>query len=170
MLLLSFTARNEDEMDIPDLQVQRNAMKRLHSLAGAWKGDARLWDAAGSVTDIVQTETATYWLDGLLLVIEGIGNEKGTGKPLLHAMAIISYDDARSEYRMLVFTEGRRLESELAVEEEGKLIRWGFVMGEIETASWLRITAADEWTEGATLTAGSAEPRTLIEMRCTRAT
>ena len=72
----------------PDLQVQLTAMKKLSFLVGKWAGEARLLRGPGQWASVVQTEEAQYKLDGLFLVIEGVGRTAAESTPLLQALAV----------------------------------------------------------------------------------
>jgi hypothetical protein len=146
----------------PDLNAQRAAMLELAFLVGKWDGEARLLH--GSDQDLHQTEEVQYKLDGLILVIEGVGRKKSDGQPVIQALAIISFDDETGTYRMRAFNNGRFLESELKLVEEDKAINWGFALGEIKTNSVLRINDKGEWTELAEITIGSQPPKKLLEL------
>lgn len=61
---------------IPDLAAQRAAMKDLGFLVGKWAGEARLLRGPGEPVELLQTEKAQYKLDGLILVIEGVGRAR----------------------------------------------------------------------------------------------
>ena len=146
----------------PDLNAQRAAMQKLAFLVGKWNGEARLLH--GSDQDLHQTEEVQYKLDGLVLVIEGVGRKKSDGQQVIQALAIISFDDETGTYRMRAFNNGRFLESELKLVEEDKAINWGFALGEIKTNSVLRINDKGEWTELAEITIGSQPPKKLLEL------
>jgi hypothetical protein len=146
----------------PDLNAQRAAMRSLAFLVGKWDGEARLLH--GPDQDLHQAEEVQYKLDGLILVIEGIGRKKSDGQQVIQALAIISFDDETGTYRMRAFNNGRFLESELKLVEEDKAINWGFALGEIKTNSVLRINDKGEWTELAEITIGSQPPKKLLEL------
>src|SRR6266851_873781 len=152
----------------PDLEAQRTAMRKLEFLVGTWTGEARITRGAGETTELVQTEEAGYKLDGLILVIEGIGRAKSGGAPVLQAFGIISYEDETKTYRMRAFNDGRFLETEIKLLEEGKGMTWGFSLGEIKTKSLLRINEHDEWTELHEITIGSEAPKKLMEIAVRR--
>ena len=114
---------------------------------------------------MVQTEDAQYRLDGLLLIIEGMGRNKSDGKVALQALGIISYDDQSGEYRMRAFNDGRYMETGVKLAETGKGITWGFVVGETKTSSVLRINDKGEWTELHQITIGSQPTRKFMELR-----
>jgi hypothetical protein len=124
---------------VPNMEAQRAALKKLDFLSGKWWGEARVLNGSGEPVELVQTEEAQYKLDGLILTIEGVGRTKVGGKVALQAFAIISYDDQAEAYRMRAFNDGRYLETEAKLNENGNEIRWGFALGEIKTTSVLRI-------------------------------
>jgi len=97
----------------PNIEAQRAAMKKLEFLVGEWSGEASVLRAAGQFVDLVQTEWAHFRLDGLLLVIEGIGRGKTYGAPALQALGLISFDDDAGTYRTRAFDDGRWLETEV---------------------------------------------------------
>src|SRR5215470_18481820 len=150
-----------------DLEAQRLAMKKLDFLVGSWLGETRMARGAGETLELVQTEEAGHKLDGLILVIEGIGRARDTGHPVLQAFGIISYDDETRTYRMRAFNDGRFLETEIKLLEEGKGMTWGFALGEIKTKSVLRINEPGEWTELHEIAIG-AQPRKLMELAVRR--
>ena len=97
-------------------------------------------------------------------MVEGIGRNKADGKVALQALGIISYDDEAGAYRMRAYNDGRYLETELKLAENGKGITWGFVLGEIKTSSALRIDEKGRWTESTEITIGPQPPRKFIEL------
>src|SRR5882762_4011542 len=149
---------------VPDLPVQRQAMKELDFLIGKWAGEARLLRAPTESVEWLQTEEAQYKLDGLIVVIEGIGRTKSGGQPLLQAFGIISYDDESGTYRLRAFNDGRFLESQMKLLEEGQGMTWGLALGEIRTNSILRINERGEWTEFAEISIGSQPSKRLLEL------
>ncbi len=143
-------------------------MRKLGFLAGKWAGEARLLRGPAEFVELLQTEEAQYKLDGLILVIEGVGRAKSGGQPLLQAFGIVSYDDESGTYRLRAFNDGRFLESEIKLLEEGKGMTWGFALGEIRTNSVLRINERGEWTEFAEISIGSQAPKRLLELAARR--
>lgn len=152
----------------PDLEAQRAAMKKLRFLIGKWTGQARILRGPGEPVELIQTEEAQYKLDGLILLIEGIGRATTSGQLTLQALGIISYDDETKTYRMRAFNDGRFLETEVKLVGKNKAITWSFSLGEIRTSSILRINDKGEWTELAEITIGSQPPRKLMELTVRR--
>jgi hypothetical protein len=148
---------------MPNTEAQREAMKKLSFLIGSWHGGARLYRGAAPV-ELTQTEVAQYKLDGLILMIEGIGRTKSDGKLALQALGLLSYDDTTGTYHMRAFNDGRWLETEVKLAESGKGLTWGFVFGEIKTKSSLQITENGEWTESHEIIVGSGASRKLMEV------
>jgi hypothetical protein len=92
---------------VPDLEAQCAAMKKLGFLIGKWAGEARVLRGPGEPVVLIQTEEAQYKLDGLILLVEGVGRTKADGKAALQALGMMSYDDQRGTYRMRAFNDGR---------------------------------------------------------------
>src|SRR5215469_15257484 len=139
-LLLAFliaAAVQQQPPRAPDVNAQRQAMKKLGFLIGEWAGEGCMLRASGEWIEFNQTERAEYKLDGLLLVIEGVGRTKSDGRPLLQAYGIASYDDATGTYHMRAFNDGRWLETDTALADNGKELTWGLPVGDIRTKSTL---------------------------------
>jgi hypothetical protein len=156
------------QLRTPDLDKQRVAMKKLSFLVGRWSGQAHIQRGPGEPVVLVQTEEAQYKLDGLVLLIEGIGRTVSDSKPVLQALAIISYDDDTETYHMRAFNDGCFLESEVKLLDEGKGLTWGFGFGEIRSSSVLKINEKGEWTELAEIIIGSQPPRKLMDLTVRR--
>jgi hypothetical protein len=144
-------------------------MRRLSFLIGKWSGDASVFRGQGRFVDLSQTEEAQFKLDGLVLMIEGVGRTKTDGKLALQALGLISFDDESGTYRMRAFNDGRWLESEVRLADGGNAISWGFTLGEIRTNSVMRINDKGEWTELAELSIGTGPPQKLMELTVRRA-
>jgi hypothetical protein len=153
-------------MSTSNIEAQRSAMQKLAFLIGEWAGEATVLRGPGQSVDLVQTEHAQFKLDGLILLIEGIGRLNGA--PILQALGVISFDDAAGQYQMRAFNDGRWLESEVKLLEDGQSISWGFTLGEFRTSSVLRINQHGEWTERADLIIGSRPPQQLIKLNVRR--
>lgn len=119
---------------------------------------------SGEPIHLKQTEETEYKLDGLILTVEGVGRTKSDGRPVLEAFGVISYDDENGSYRMRAFNDGRYLETDLKLADDGKGATWGFTFGSIKTSSVLRINDQGEWTEQAEITFGAEPARTLLDL------
>ena len=142
-------------------------MEKLSFLAGKWEGEARVF-RGGETAELNQTEEAQYKLDGLLLLIEGVGRRRGNDEVALQALGLISYDDEKRTYQMRAFNDGRLLETEAQLLQGGNGLAWGFTLGEIKTQSVLRINEQREWTEVHEITIGSQSPKQFMRVRVRR--
>jgi hypothetical protein len=152
----------------PNLDAQRAAMKKLEFLVGIWSGESRVLRSPGEFAELIQTEQAEFRLDGLLLLIEGVGRSKLDGKAALQALGLITFDDESETYRMRAFNDGRFLETEVKLLEAGWGMTWGFTLGEIQTRSELRINEHGDWTELAEITFGGQPTKKLLELTVRR--
>ena len=143
-------------------------MRKLSFLIGKWSGDASVLRSGGKFVDLSQTEEAQFKLDGLVLMIEGVGRTKVDGKLALQALGLISFDDESGTYRMRAFNDGRWLESEVRLADGGNAISWGCTLGEIQTNSVMSINDRGEWTELAELSIGARPPQKLMELTVRR--
>src|SRR5262249_22253796 len=89
---------------------------------------------------------------------------RSDGKLVLQALGLITFDDAAGTYRMRAYNDGRWLETEVTLLDDGKSLSWGFALDEIRTKSVLRINEQGEWTELAEIIFGARPPQKLIEL------
>jgi len=168
LLALLVAATMQQPANRPDVNVQREAMKKLAFLLGQWSGEGRMLRPPSEWIDFTQTEHVEYKLDGALLVIEGVGRAKADGRPMLQAYGIVSYDDASGKYHMRAFNDGRWLETETDLLDHGKGLMWGFTIGDIRTKSAMRLTDAGEWTETHEIAIGRQPPKKFMELTVKR--
>lgn len=143
-------------------------MKKLDFLVGKWSGEAHVFRAPTQPIELAQAEDAYYKLDGLVLIIEGIGRNRSDGKVALQALGVVSYDDEAGAYRMRAYNDGRYMETELKLSESGKGLSWGFALGEVKTSSVLQINEKGQWTELTDITVGSQPTRKFMELTVNR--
>jgi hypothetical protein len=83
----------------PNVETQRDAMKKLSFLIGDWSGEASVLRGPGLFVNLSQREVAEFKLDGLVLMIEGVGRTRTDGKVALQALGLITFDDTARAYR-----------------------------------------------------------------------
>jgi hypothetical protein len=93
--------------------------------------------------DLDAQRAAMRKLDGLLLLIEGVGRTKSDGTVALQALGVISFDDEQGVYCMRAFNDGRLLETQVALDR-------------------------GEWTELAEIMIGAQAPKKLLELTVSR--
>lgn len=145
----------------PNVDAQRDAMKKLAFLAGHWSGPATISRGPGEPLRLTQTERVEYKLDGLVLLIEG-RSTGADGKAQFEALATIAYDDASKTYRFRAYNGGRYLDTELAVQTDG--FGWGFDAGPAKIRNTMHLTAKGEWQETTDVTFGDNPPHRSVEM------
>ena len=116
----------------PNPSAQREAMKKLDVWAGRWKGKGWAMTGPGQRRDFEINETIEKKLDGLLMLVQGLGTSKDdSGKETVthNALAVVSYDPDKKQYRFRHYTmKGGSGEDELKLTKEG--YEWGFRNGE----------------------------------------
>jgi len=145
----------------PNVDAQRQAMKKLEFLAGKWSGEADITRGPGEPLKITQTENVQYKLDGLVMLVEGEGRN-AEAKRVYSALATIAFDDAAGVYRFRAYNDGRYLDTELTVTANG--FSWGFTGGPVKVNNVMNLTERGEWHEVTDLTMGSAPPRQTMRM------
>ncbi len=143
------------------VDAQREAMRRLSFLAGHWSGPVTIHRGAGEPLHLTQTETVEYKLDGLVLLIEGKSTSPD-GKVRFSALATVAYDDNSRTYRFRAYNEGRYIDTELSLLDQG--FSWGMNAGAAHVVNTMRLTTKGEWAETTDVTFGSNPPQRTVDM------
>jgi len=96
-----------------DAQLQE--MKKLDWFIGHWKGTGWIQMGPQERHEFTQTETIEAKLDGLVLVIEGLGKAKEDGSTVHTALAFVSYDHRAKKFRWHAFTPEGQMDTEAKV-------------------------------------------------------
>ncbi len=127
----------------------REAMKKLHFLAGEWRGEGSMRMGPGEPSKSTVVEKVELRQDGLTLVLEGIGKEKTPeGEKIVHhAVGLLCWDAQKSVYAMrAVRHDGNFVDAEGRF--EGDTFVWGFEapgMGRVRYK--IRLDAEGRWHE-----------------------
>jgi hypothetical protein len=146
---------------MPNVDAQREAMKKLAFLAGHWSGPVSVSRGPGEPLKLTQTENVQYKLDGLVLLIEG-QSTGSDGKARFQALATIAYDDATHTYRFRAYNEGHYIDTELTVQPDG--FAWGFTAGPAKIQNTMHLTDKGEWQESTDVTFGSNPTHRSVDM------
>lgn len=119
-------------------------MKKLSFLVGKWSGDA-VTHRGPQTVKVRQTEEVQFKLDGLVLLIEGTGRNPDSGDAAFHALATIAYDDAAKAYHFRAYNDGRYLDVEMKVPENG--FEWGYKAGPVDVHFVMHLNDKGEWVE-----------------------
>lgn len=146
----------------PNLPAQREAMKKLAFLVGKWSGDATTRRGPNEAVKVRQTEEVQFKLDGLVLLIEGTGRNPDTGVVMFNALATVAYDEAAKVYHFRAYNDGRYLDTELKVPENG--FEWGYKAGPVDVRFVMRLNDKGEWAETGDVKIGDNPPQRTFEM------
>lgn len=157
-VILAATAAAQSE---PNVSAQKEAMKKLAFLVGTWKGEATAYRPSGPIK-VNQTEEVEYRLGGLVLLVQGTGRSPATGEVIFSALATVSYDDSAKVYRFRSHSDGRFLETELKVPENG--FEWGYTAGPAKVTFRMKLNEKGEWVETGDYVVGTQAPRKTVEL------
>ena len=143
------------------LAAQREAMRALAFLDGAWRGPAQ----AEGYGDLVQTERVGTLLDGAVRLVEGRGYD-ASGATVFNAFAVISYDPVRRSYSIRAYSNGFVGDYPLTVRPDG--FDWSQPAGPGATIRYTATVRDGEWHEVGERVAEGAPRQRLIELRVRR--
>ena len=113
---------------IDSLQVEE--MKKVQWLAGKWEGEGWMMFGPEEKHTFFQTETVTSKLNGLLLVIEGLGTVGASveeeSKIIHNAFAVLSFDSENQRFVMRAHKAGGAFTEADAKEDDNGDFIWGF--------------------------------------------
>ena len=144
------------------LAAQREAMRALAFLDGAWRGPAEAADIPGP---LVQTERVGTLLDGSVRLVEGRGYD-ASGATVFNAFAVISYDPVRRSYSIRAYANGFVGDYPLTVRPDG--FDWSQPAGPGATIRYTATVRDGEWHEVGDRVAEGAPPQRMVELRVRR--
>lgn len=143
-------------------------MARLAPLLGRWLGEANV--SAPHPMTVHQTEHVESALDGLLLVIRGVGyaTPDRTGAPVFEAMAVASFDDRQGLYEFRSYTRGYATTATGMFLDDGSF-RWSInAGGPVRMRYTIRFTDSTWRETGEMSTDGGATWRPTVDMNLRR--
>ena len=144
------------------ISAQREAMRALAFMDGAWRGRA---EVDGGRRTVTHTERAGPLLDGSVRVVEGRSYDEA-GQTVFNALGIISYDPVRRAYSIHSYAMGYAGDFPLEVQPNG--YSWTQPMGPGTSIRYTATVRDGEWVEiGDRVAEGGAPVRT-FEMRLRR--
>lgn len=161
LLLLSVAAFSQQ---MPNLEAQKEAMKKLSFLVGTWKGPATAYLPGGPL-QMTQTEEVQYKLGGLVMLVEGTGRLPD-GTVRFNALATITYDELAKGYRFRAHNDGRFLDTELKVVDKG--FEWGYDVGPGKVRFTMKVNEKGQWSETGEFLMANQPPRKTVELLVTK--
>ena len=147
------------------IAAQREAMKALACLDGAWRGPAWTLLPSGTRHEITQTESIGPMLDGSIKVIEGKGYEPD-GRPSFNAFATISYDVNTKAYRFHSHAMGMAGDFVITPTSDGYV--WEIPAGPQATIRYSAVVKGDDFVEVGDRIVAGQPPLRIFEMRLKR--
>lgn len=148
--------------------IQRQEMRKAAWMVGDWKGTG--WIEMGPMGrhEFVQTEAIQSKLDGLVLIIEGLGQSREDASTVHSALAVLSYDERAGTFRWRAFTaEGRQTDAEAKVDEGA--LEWGFPTSRTGRVRFtIKLDEKGRWFEIGEMTQDGETWRQFFEMTLQR--
>ncbi|MEM9556565.1 MAG: hypothetical protein AAGC60_20065 [Acidobacteriota bacterium] len=92
VLLASSSVAHATESPRAQVAAQHEAMQKVAWLVGSWHGEGWIEYQPGERMSFRSTETVGSYLDGLVLVIEGLHHDAASGDVIHHAIGMLSSD------------------------------------------------------------------------------
>jgi hypothetical protein len=146
------------------LAAQREAMAKLSSMDGQWRGEAWIMGPDGQKHVLIQTERVGPFLDGALRVIEGRGYE-ADGRLAFNAFGTIAFDPAKSSYSLHSYAQGNTGDFPVTLTADGFI--WEIAAGPM-TIRYTTVIKDGVWTETGERMAPAQEPVPFFGMRLMR--
>lgn len=129
----------------PDPTVNVEAMKKISSMIGKWKGKGTYTTGPGQTESVDVNEEVQAKVGGTVLQIDGLGK---SGEKVVHnAFGAVFYDPASKLYKIKAFiANGNNIETEFKVLGDGKY-EWGFPAGPSGTVRFTITITATTWHE-----------------------
>ena len=146
-LLLLIISSLSVNAQAPSPAMQIEEMKKINFLIGEWQGEGWIQLGANKRETFKQHETVQSKLNGLTLVIEGVGKSKDGSERIVHnALAVVSYDLQKKNLRFSAYqANGQTIDAEAKITQSG--LEWGFtqVYGTIRFT--ITLNEKGEWHE-----------------------
>ena len=146
---IALSAQNSSAVK-PGETGDKSKMEIFKIWEGKWKGEGTIQQGPGAAKKSNVEETIELKLDGMILVVEGIGKAlEGTEQKIVHhAFAVLSYDQNTSSYKFRSYLkDGRSTEAWFKPVGENTY-QWGFDVPNGKIRYNISIDAAKKtWTE-----------------------
>ena len=124
---------------------QQKKMEELQFMEGTWSGDGWMVGQDRVRTEFTQTEEIRYELNGMIMVVRGIGKNV-EGETIHNALGIVSYDLSKGYQMNAYLDNGQQTLANMEITGEGKL-RWWFDPGNGSTIQYSMEFKDGIWTE-----------------------
>ncbi len=146
------------------LKAQREAMKPLQFMDGAWRGPAWALSPSGEKMTLTQTERVGPFLDGSVRVVEGKGYA-ADGKVVFNAFATISFNSDSHAYSMRSYAQGNAGDFKFTPTADGFI--WEIPAGPM-TIRYTAVIKDGTWHEFGERVVPGKDPVRIFEMTLKR--
>jgi hypothetical protein len=131
----------------PSPAIQIEEMKKASFLVGEWRGEGWILLGQNQRETFKQSEVVQSKLNGLTMVIEGLGKSTDGKERIVHnALGIVSYDLEKKSYRFSAYqANGQAIDAEAKVNNNA--LEWGFKTPRGTTRFLITLTDKGEWHE-----------------------
>jgi hypothetical protein len=133
----------------PSPEAARAAIAKLSKMVGKWEGEASVQMGPGPAHKVRQTEHVQSKLGGSVLLVEGVGHEKGDDgkeKVVFQALAVCAFDPNSKAYKFHAFRDnGMATVASAEVTDNGMI--WGFEDGRGGKIRYTITLKDDTWSE-----------------------
>ena len=135
----------------PTEQGGKEKMKAFDAWAGKWHGEGTIQMGPGEPKKTTVEETIEFKLDGMILLVEGIGRspdlQTSENKIVHHALAILSYEQATNVYKFNTYLkDGKSAQAWFNIVKENNY-QWGFDVPGGKIKYSITIHSGNLWNE-----------------------
>lgn len=164
---VAFGALVHNSLNAQSGTVNKEKMKPLSVWVGKWTGEGWSMDESRQRTIFTVEENIQWKLDGLVMMAEGVGKDKASGKVGFHSFGVVYFNNEKNTYEMKSFLqEGSTTVAKASVSGNLKFV-WGFDVqgGRIEYTTTID---GDSWHEKGAFILPSGQEFPVMEMNLTR--
>lgn len=141
-------------------------MKPLAFLVGDWKGEGWMMTRSGKVESL-SFETVAPKAGGTVLMIDGLGKDKTSGKETHNAFGILRFDETAQKYKLTSYlSSGQTGEFDVVVGD--KSLVWEIKSEQRHVRYTMKIDDQGRWHEIGEVNLGNDKWMQFLEMTLTR--
>jgi hypothetical protein len=131
----------------PSPTAQLEEMKKINFLVGEWRGEGWIQLGPNQRETFKQSETVQSKLNGLIIIVEGLGKSNDGKDHIIHnALAVISYDVQKKNYRFSAYrANGQAIDAEAKITDGA--LEWGFKDQRGTTRFTIKLNEKGAWYE-----------------------
>ena len=141
LVLVSMNVKAQDAS-----MLRKDKMKSVALWEGTWRGEGWMMLADGQKHYFTQKEIVKSKFDGGVLMVEGFGKDKETGKAIHDALGFFTYDVIKQQYRFTAMT-GSGYNTDVVPEVNADGFIWKLTNPRMGITKFTIKLSATEWIE-----------------------